>query len=377
MLLVLTPICYTLGIPYVIALLGGLLFGPAAAVPAGCGAIIYYVLNYMSQNTASLGTGEIESGATKVASLIDSLINNKAMFVCVLAMILTLLVVYFIRRLSVDHSWELAIGLGTIVNIVIHLIGALLPGINVPIVRLLLGSLASVLLAFVLKFFAFSVDYTRTERVQFEDDEYYYYVKAGAGVMLIKLAMLIAAKELEGFEYASGIPGTLGGAITMNAGAYGGEIKDNIISATVMNHKGEVFTLTKDELDFGYRKSIIQKEKYIVLEGVFRLRKGNTLEIKSKMDDFNGRRREKQPLEYPSAGSTFKRPEGYFAGKLIQDAGLSGYRVGGACVSPKHCGFVINDKDATSSDILQLMKDVDEKVYDTFGVHLEPEVRIL
>lgn len=177
-LLIITPICFMLGIPYAVPLIGGLLFGPAAAVPAGCGAVIYYMISYMSQNTTSLGTGEIDSGATKVASLVESLINNKEMFICVLAMILTVLVVYFIRRLSVDHSWELAIGIGTVVNILMHLIGALLPGVTVGIIKLLLGSIVSVALAFVVKFFTFSVDYTRTERVQFEDDEYYYYVKA-------------------------------------------------------------------------------------------------------------------------------------------------------------------------------------------------------
>ena len=177
-LLVLTPICYILGIPYFVPLMGGLLFGPAAAIPAACGTVIYYLLKYMSQNTASLGTGEVEAATTKVVSLVDSIINNKEMFLCILAMVLTVLVVYFIRRLSVDHSWELAIGIGTVVNVVVHLCGALLPNVTVPIVKLLVGSLISVVLAFVVKFFAFSVDYTRTERVQFEDDEYYYYVKA-------------------------------------------------------------------------------------------------------------------------------------------------------------------------------------------------------
>jgi hypothetical protein len=132
----------------------------------------------MSQNTASLGTGELEGGATKVASLIESLINNKEMYLCVLAMILTVLVVYFIRRLAVDYAWEIAIGVGIATNIVVHLIGALLPGVTVKIVALLLGSVVSGVLAFIVKFFVFSVDYTRTERVQFEDDEYYYYVKA-------------------------------------------------------------------------------------------------------------------------------------------------------------------------------------------------------
>lgn len=177
-LLIITPICFVIGIPYIVPLLGGLLFGPGAAVPAGCGAVIYYLINYMSQNTTSLGIGEIDSGATKVASLVESLINNKEMFLCVLAMVLTVLVVYFIRRLSVDHSWELAIGIGTVVNIVVHLAGALLPDVTVGIVGLLIGSVVSASLAFGVKFFFFSVDYTRTERVQFEDDEYYYYVKA-------------------------------------------------------------------------------------------------------------------------------------------------------------------------------------------------------
>jgi len=177
-ILIITPICFLLKIPYVVPLLGGLVFGPATAVPAGCGAIIYYLIKYMSQNTTSLGTGEIDSGATKVASLIESLIGNREMFLCMLAMVLTVLVVYFIRRLSIDHSWELAIGIGTVVNIVMHLAGALLPGVTVGIVGLLIGSIVSAALAFGIKFFVFSVDYTRTERVQFEDDEYYYYVKA-------------------------------------------------------------------------------------------------------------------------------------------------------------------------------------------------------
>lgn len=177
-LLVITPLCFMVGVPYVVPLLGGLLFGPAAAVPAGCGAMIYYLLNYMSQNSTSLGTGEAEGSATKVASLLDSMVTNKEMFICIAAIMLTVLVVYFIRRLSVDHSWELAIGIGTVVNIVIHLLGALLPQVTVSIIPLLIGSVVSALIAFVVKFLVFSVDYTRTERVQFEDDEYYYYVKA-------------------------------------------------------------------------------------------------------------------------------------------------------------------------------------------------------
>lgn len=177
-LLIITPLCFMVGIPYVVPLLGGLLFGPAAAVPAGCGAVIYYLINYMSLNSTSLGTGDVDGGATKVASLVDSLLTNKEMFLCVAAIMLTVLIVYFIRRLSVDHSWELAIGIGSVVNIVIHLAGALLPGVSVKIVPLLIGSVVSAAITFFVKFFVFSVDYTRTERVQFEDDEYYYYVKA-------------------------------------------------------------------------------------------------------------------------------------------------------------------------------------------------------
>lgn len=177
-LLLLTPLCFWLGIPYLIPLLGGLLFGPAAAIPAGFGTIVYYLIQYMSQNSISLGNGKPESGGVKVASLIDSLFTNKEMFLCMAAIMLTVLIVYFIRRLSVDHSWELAVGIGAVVNVVIHLAGALLPGVSVSIIPLLIGSVVSVLLTFFIKFFVFSIDYTRTERVQFEDDEYYYYVKA-------------------------------------------------------------------------------------------------------------------------------------------------------------------------------------------------------
>ena len=175
--LVLVPIAYLAGLPYAVPLVGGLVFGAAAAVPAGCGAVVYYLMQYMSQNSTSLGTGENAAGV-KAVSLIESLINNKQMFLCVLAMVLTVLAVYFIKRLSVDHSWEIAIGIGSVLNIVVHLSGALLPDVTVKIVPLLLGSIVSALIAFAVKFFVFSVDYSRTERVQFEDDEYYYYVKA-------------------------------------------------------------------------------------------------------------------------------------------------------------------------------------------------------
>lgn len=202
-------------------------------------------------------------------------------------------------------------------------------------------------------------------------------MRAQAGAALGRIASEAARQSLSGFEFAGGIPGTLGGAVAMNAGAYGGEIKDCIETATVMDDAGEVFTLEKDRLELGYRTSIIQKEGYLVLEAEFCFRSGDTEEIRARMRELNAKRREKQPLEYASAGSTFKRPEGYFAGKLIEDSGLKGYRVGDAQVSEKHCGFVINRGNATAAEVIQLMKEVQEKVYDMFGVRLEPEVKII
>ncbi len=202
-------------------------------------------------------------------------------------------------------------------------------------------------------------------------------VKAQSGISLSAMAVKLADAGLAGFEFASGIPGTLGGAVAMNAGAYGGEIKDCIVSATVLTEAGDTIELAKDELQLGYRTSVIQKAHYIVLGAEFSFGKGETSAIKKIMKELNQRRREKQPLEYPSAGSTFKRPEGYFAGKLIQDAGLKGYRVGDAQVSEKHCGFVVNRGSATADDVKQLIAEVQTKVKDAFGVELEPEVRIL
>ena len=202
-------------------------------------------------------------------------------------------------------------------------------------------------------------------------------VKAQAGVMLSKLAAEVADKELTGFEFASGIPGTLGGAVYMNAGAYGGEIKDCIVSALVLDEKNEMKTLSKEELELTYRNSAVAKKGYIVLEAIFHFEKGEKEAILSKMADLNAQRREKQPLNFPSAGSTFKRPEGHFAGKLIMDAGLRGYRIGGAMVSEKHCGFVVNVENATAADVTMLMEEVDKIVFEKFEVHLEPEVRFL
>lgn len=211
-------------------------------------------------------------------------------------------------------------------------------------------------------------------QIQFEDVGK---VRAGSGIMLSKLAQEIAEYGLTGFEFASGIPGTLGGAIYMNAGAYGGEIKDVIVEATVIDEKNEFLVLTKEELDLSYRKSIVQSKGYTVLEAVFAFEEGKKEDILQRMEELNQRRREKQPLNYPSAGSTFKRPEGYFAGKLIQDAGLCGFRVGGAAISEKHCGFVINAENATANDVKELIKQVDRRVFEQFGVHMEPEVRMI
>lgn len=202
-------------------------------------------------------------------------------------------------------------------------------------------------------------------------------ITAEAGVRLSALAKVAANNSLTGLEFAAGIPGTVGGAVFMNAGAYGGEIKDVIVNATVLEEDGIVRTFLKEDLDLSYRHSAISENGGIVLSASFVLQEGNPDEILAKMADFAARRKEKQPLEFPSAGSTFKRPEGYFAGKLIQDAGLAGYRIGDAQVSEKHCGFVINRGNATAIEILQLIFDVQEKVQKEFGVKLETEVRIL
>ena len=200
---------------------------------------------------------------------------------------------------------------------------------------------------------------------------------AGAGALLSKVAAEALKHSLTGFEFAAGIPGTLGGALVMNAGAYGGEIKDVLISAKVLTTEGEVVELSAGELDLSYRHSCIPEKEYIVLEATIALEEGNEEAIREMMADFRGRRIDKQPLEYPSAGSTFKRPEGYFAGKLIQDAQLRGYTVGGAQVSEKHCGFVINKGGATAADVCKLIEDVKHIVYDKFQVELEPEVKMI
>lgn len=203
------------------------------------------------------------------------------------------------------------------------------------------------------------------------------YIYAEAGALLSKIAAEALSKGLTGFEFASGIPGTLGGAVMMNAGAYGGEMKQVIQEATVLTSDGKIITLAAEDMEFAYRSSIFSKNGDIVLSVVLKLDKGEQEAIRARMDELKVQRVTKQPLEYPSAGSTFKRPEGYFAGKLIQDAGLRGFQVGGAQVSEKHCGFVINKENATAADIISLMEQVSDKVEAQFGVRLEPEVRRL
>ena len=202
-------------------------------------------------------------------------------------------------------------------------------------------------------------------------------IRAGAGALLSQIASAAKNASLTGFEFAGGIPGTLGGAVVMNAGAYGGEMKDVLKEVTVMTEQGEIMTIPAEKLEMGYRTSRVKKAGYLVLEAVISLKAGDVEKIKAIMKDLTEKRVSKQPLEYPSAGSTFKRPEGYFAGKLIMDAGLRGYQVGGAQVSEKHCGFVINKGNATAADVCGLMKDVQEKVQEQFGVTLEPEVKFL
>lgn len=198
---------------------------------------------------------------------------------------------------------------------------------------------------------------------------------AQAGASLAMAANAALEHGLTGFEFAAGIPGTLGGATVMNAGAYGGELKDVLVSAKVLTKEGEIRILSNEELELGYRRSIIPEKGYIVLEASIGLSPGEKGEIKARMDELRERRISKQPLEYPSAGSTFKRPEGYFAGKLIQDAGLKGFTVGGAQVSDKHSGFVINKGDATAADIRELICQVSRRVKEVCGVELEPEVK--
>lgn len=202
-------------------------------------------------------------------------------------------------------------------------------------------------------------------------------VYAEAGILLSALSNKVYNSGLKGFEFASGIPGTLGGAVYMNAGAYGGEMKNVIVEVEVMDEKGNITVLSNEALHLGYRQSICQKENYIVISATLKLERGDKEEIKAIIDDLTDRRKSKQPINMPSAGSTFKRPAGYYAGKLIMDSGLMGHSIGGAQVSDKHAGFIINKGGASCSDVLELMEFVRETVYNKYGVTLDPEVKML
>ncbi|MGN0382764.1 MAG: UDP-N-acetylmuramate dehydrogenase [Eubacterium sp.] len=200
---------------------------------------------------------------------------------------------------------------------------------------------------------------------------------AQAGMRLSNLASLACTHGYTGIEFLYGIPGTVGGAVVMNAGAYGGEIKDVVKWTKVLDNKGNLLLLDNSHLKFGYRKSLFTETDYIVLEAAFELSPGNKNQIKNKMDELMEKRKSKQPLEYPSAGSTFKRPEGYFAGQLIEESGLKGYSLGGAQISEKHCGFIINKGNATADDIKKLIAYVQREVKAKKGITLEPEIKII
>lgn len=198
-----------------------------------------------------------------------------------------------------------------------------------------------------------------------------------AGCLMSRIAREAYEHALTGFEFASGIPGSIGGGVVMNAGAYDGELGQIVTKVWVMNEEGEILVLNNQDMEFGYRTSVIKKRPFIVVQVEMELQPGNQEEIAAKMTELNRRRRDKQPLQYPSAGSTFKRPQGYFAGKLIMDAGLRGYSIGGACVSEKHCGFIINKNHASAADVAEVICEVQERVKEKFGVTLETEVILL
>ena len=200
-------------------------------------------------------------------------------------------------------------------------------------------------------------------------------ITAQAGMSLIKLAVVALREGLTGLEFASGIPGSVGGAVYMNAGAYDGQMKDVVTSVTVLDEAGNIRILGRDELDMGYRTSAVAKHNMIVLQVIIELKAGDKEQIKDRMNQLSELRKQKQPLEYPSAGSTFKRPEGYFAGKLIADAGLKGYSIGGAAVSEKHAGFVVNMGGATAKDVVELTDYIKKRIIEQFGVTLELEIK--
>lgn len=213
--------------------------------------------------------------------------------------------------------------------------------------------------------------------LKIEKKENYVEVTVGSGYKTMALGAKLMNEGITGFEELSGIPGTIGGAIFMNAGAYGKEIKDINISTKCMDYDGNIFILQNKEQEFEYRSSIFKNEKYIILETKLKLEDGKKEEIKNKINEFLSSRKEKQPLEYPSAGSTFKRQEGVITAKLIDECGLKGVKIGGAMVSTKHAGFIVNYSNATAKDVLNLIKYVKEKIYEKYGIKIEEEIRIV
>ena len=216
-----------------------------------------------------------------------------------------------------------------------------------------------------------STDYFQQTKVQ--DN----IIIAEAGVTLTSLARTAQKHGLTGLEFASGIPGSLGGGIFMNAGAYGGELKDVVQEVTIVDYEGKIRHLDKTEMEFGHRTSVLQSKSWICVGAVLQLSYGDPEAIEKRMDELTQQRKAKQPLEYPSAGSVFKRPEGHFAGALIEQAGLKGYRIGGAEVSEKHAGFIVNRGGATAKDVVSLVRHIQKTVKEQFGVSLEPEIRYL
>jgi len=215
------------------------------------------------------------------------------------------------------------------------------------------------------------------KKLEINKSENYIEVIVGAGNKIIELAQKLLKEEIAGFEEISGVPGTIGGAVRMNAGAYGKEIKDIIENVTFMDYNGTVKKAKAEELEFSYRSSIFTRKKFIILETTLRLEKGNAKDIKQKMDDYLSSRREKQPLEYPNAGSTFKRGEDFITAKLIDECGLKGYKIGGAQISTKHAGFVVNSDNATAQDVIELTNYIKEKVYEKFQKKIELEIEIV
>ena len=202
-------------------------------------------------------------------------------------------------------------------------------------------------------------------------------ITVGSGIKLGALAQKCLKEEIAGFEFASGIPGTIGGAIRMNAGAHGSEMKDIVKTVTYMTRDGEIHTITNEQAKFEYRKSLFAEKDYIILEVEMQLKKGNAEEIKEKMQEYATYRKEKQPIEYPSAGSTFKRGTDFITAKLIDECGLKGYQIGGAQISEKHAGFIINKNNATAQDVIKLMEYTKEQVYKKFGKKIEQEIEII